>query len=106
MTIPLMKMLQFPLYVTAHDFDFIAPFDPRPESSRTPIRKLSAEELTAELIVELNNEDPHIRFRAVRKLYSIGHAAKKAVTSLIQRLDDPHLPTRQFAAAALVGKRR
>ena len=31
-----MKMLRFPLYATGHDFDFIASFDPRPESARTP----------------------------------------------------------------------
>jgi hypothetical protein len=96
-----MKALQFPLYVTAHDFDFIAAFDPRPESSRTPVRKLSAEELTSELITKLHDEDPQTRFRAVAKLYGLGPAAKQAVAALIERLEDPHAATREFAATAL-----
>ena len=96
-----MKALQFPLYVTAHDFDFISEFDPRPESSRTPVRKIPVEEFISDLIVKLHDEEPEKRFRAVTKLFGLGPAAKQAVGSLIERLDDPHLPTRQFAATAL-----
>jgi HEAT repeat protein len=96
-----MKALHFPLYVTAHDFDFIAVFDPRPESSRIPVCKTSVEELITDLIVKLDGEDPHTRFRAVTNLYGIGPRAKRALASLIERLNDPHLPTRQFAATAL-----
>ena len=58
------KMLRFPLYVTAHDFDFFASFDPRPESDRPPIRKMSVEELTSDLIAKLKDEDPEVRFLA------------------------------------------
>jgi HEAT repeat protein len=96
-----MKLLRFPLYVTAHEFDFIASFDPRPESARTPVRRKSPRELTGEIISKLKDADPDVRFRAVGKLYSMGSAAKEAVASLIELLDDPHLPTRQIAATAL-----
>jgi hypothetical protein len=96
-----MKMLQFPLYVTAHDFSFIASFDPRPASSRAPIRKMSVEERISDLVKKLNDEDPDIRFRAVTKLSSIGPAAKGAVELLIERLDDLYPWTRQAAANAL-----
>jgi HEAT repeat protein len=96
-----MKLLQFPLYVTAHDFDFIACFDPRPESARTPIRKPSTEELVSNLIAKLGDEDPQIRFRAVTKFYSLGPAATRAVPSLIQRLEDANQATRQLAAMVL-----
>jgi hypothetical protein len=96
-----MKLLHFPLYVTAHDFDFIASFDPRPESARPPIRKKSAEELVDELILKLSEEDPKVRFRAVLKLGSIGPEAKGAVALLIHRLDDHDPATRQLAATVL-----
>lgn len=96
-----MKRLQFPLYASAHDFDFIASFDPLSKSTETVIQKTTVEQLTNDLMVKLNDEDSDIRFRAVTKLYSLGPTAKMAVAPLIRRLDDVHLPTRAFAATAL-----
>jgi HEAT repeat protein len=49
----------------------------------------------------MNDPDPDVRFRAVLKLYSLGPAAREAVEPLIHLLDDPHLPTRGFAANVL-----
>jgi hypothetical protein len=96
-----MELLRFPLYTTAHDFDFIDSFDPRPESERTPVRRLSAEEQTNELIATLNDGDARTRFRAVTKLSTIGSAAKKSVPALIELLTDAAPATRQAAAIAL-----
>ena len=96
-----MKQLRFPLYVSAHDFDFIAAFDPRPESERTPVRKLSVEEQVDELIAKLHDADSNVRFRATTKLWTKESSAKKAVPALIERLSDVDPATRQAAATAL-----
>ncbi|HEX4124263.1 MAG TPA: HEAT repeat domain-containing protein [Tepidisphaeraceae bacterium] len=99
--VPHMKLLQFPLYVTAHEYDFIACLDPRPESARTPIRKKSAEQVLNDAIGKLEDDDPNVRFRAVTKLYSLGPAAKASVPSLIARLDDPAPANRSLSASVL-----
>ena len=96
-----MKLLQFPLYVTAHDFDFIACFDPRPESAKPRIRKQSVEELTRDLITKLSDDHPHTRFRAAIRLQTIGPAAIGAVAALLERLSDSEMSIRQAAVAAL-----
>ncbi len=100
-TVAHMKTLQFPLYVTAHDYDFIASFDLRPASARMPIAKASAEEAINDLITRLNHGDSRVRIRAMMKLYSVGPAAKGAIPSLLMLLDDADPLTRQSAASAL-----
>jgi hypothetical protein len=96
-----MELLKFPLYVTAHDFDFIASFDPRPEAERRPTRRPTADERVEEAMRELKDSDSGVRFDGVRKLYSSGPAGKRAVGMLIERLKDDDTALCQFAATAL-----
>jgi hypothetical protein len=96
-----MELLQFPLYVTAHDFDFIASFDPRPEEVRQSIRKPSQEEQIRELILKLRDEASRVRFYAASKLSEFGPEANAAVPLLLQLVDDPLTATRQAAVTAL-----
>ena len=96
-----MKLLQFPLYVTAHDFDFIASFDPRPSLMRPPLRKFTSEEQVSELIGRLNGANKRTRLLAVLKLGSLGSGATIAVPELIRYLDGHNVAMCQGAARAL-----
>ena len=97
-----MKLLRFPLYVTAHDFDFITSFDPRAASERTPVRKMLADEMTDELIEKLRDADSNVRFRAVSKLYSLGRRPNEPFHCSCSLLDDAN-PVGQMAVMALCG---